>query len=59
MCHESSGTGLTQTIGISKGTVRLDDFQKAQVILVVGQNPGTNHPRMLTALQQGKAIRPI
>ena len=54
MCHESSGTGLSETIGIGKGTVRLDDFAKAQVIVVIGQNPGTNHPRMLTALQQAK-----
>jgi molybdopterin-dependent oxidoreductase alpha subunit len=54
MCHESSGTGLTETIGIGKGTVRLDDFEQAKVIVVIGQNPGTNHPRMLTALQQAK-----
>ncbi len=54
MCHESSGSGLSETIGIGKGTVRLDDFEKAQVIFVAGQNPGTNHPRMLTALQQAK-----
>src|SRR5438128_2666625 len=54
MCHESSGTGLSETIGIGKGTVRLDDFEKARVIVVIGQNPGTNHPRMLTALQQAK-----
>jgi len=54
MCHESSGSGLSETIGIGKGTVRLDDFEKAQVIVVIGQNPGTNHPRMLTALQQAK-----
>ncbi len=54
MCHESSGSGLSETIGIGKGTVRLDDFEKAQVIVVAGQNPGTNHPRMLTALQAAK-----
>ena len=54
MCHESSGSGLSETIGTGKGTVRLDDFEKAQVIFVMGQNPGTNHPRMLTALQQAK-----
>jgi molybdopterin-dependent oxidoreductase alpha subunit len=52
MCHESSGTALNRTIG--KGTVKLDDFEKAQVILILGQNPGTNHPRMLTALQKAK-----
>jgi molybdopterin-dependent oxidoreductase alpha subunit len=54
LCHESSGSGLSETIGIGKGTVRLDDFAKAQVIVVIGQNPGTNHPRMLTALQEAK-----
>src|SRR5712671_2241995 len=54
MCHESSGSGLTETIGVGKGTVRLDDFARAQVIFIVGQNPGTNHPRMLTALEEAK-----
>ena len=54
MCHESSGNGLMETIGIGKGTVTLDDFEKAQVIVIAGQNPGTNHPRMLTALQKAK-----
>jgi molybdopterin-dependent oxidoreductase alpha subunit len=54
MCHESSGSGLSETIGIGKGTVRLDDFEKAQLIVVVGQNPGTNHPRMLSALSDAK-----
>ena len=54
MCHESSGKGLGQTIGIGKGTVTLDDFNHSDVILVIGQNPGTNHPRMLTALRDAK-----
>ena len=54
MCHESSGKGLGSTIGIGKGTVHLDDFNHADVILVIGQNPGTNHPRMLTALRDAK-----
>ncbi len=54
MCHESSGSALTETIGIGKGTVTLDDFNLAQAIFVIGQNPGTNHPRMLTALQAAK-----
>jgi molybdopterin-dependent oxidoreductase alpha subunit len=54
MCHESSGSALTPTIGIGKGTVKLDDFEKAQVIVLIGQNPGTNHPRMLTTLQKAK-----
>lgn len=54
MCHESSGAALTQTIGIGKGTVTLDDFLKTDVIFVIGQNPGTNHPRMLTSLEHAK-----
>jgi molybdopterin-dependent oxidoreductase alpha subunit len=54
MCHESSGSGLTETIGVGKGTVTLDDFNRAEAIFVIGQNPGTNHPRMLTALQAAK-----
>ena len=54
MCHESSGFALTDSIGIGKGTVKLVDFNSADLILVVGQNPGTNHPRMLTALRDAK-----
>lgn len=54
MCHESSGSALGETIGAGKGTVTLEDFALAQAIFVIGQNPGTNHPRMLTALQQAK-----
>ena len=54
MCHESSGTALTETIGIGKGTVTLEDFDHADAIFVIGQNPGTNHPRMLSALQRAK-----
>ena len=52
MCHESSGVGLTETIGVGKGTVKLEDFEHADSIFVIGQNPGTNHPRMLTELQK-------
>jgi molybdopterin-dependent oxidoreductase alpha subunit len=51
MCHESSGTGLKEVLGIGKGTVQLEDFDAADAIFVVGQNPGTNHPRMLTTLE--------
>ena len=55
MCHESSGAALTQTIGIGKGTVTLEDISDhAGLIVVVGQNPGTNHPRMLAALEEAK-----
>jgi molybdopterin-dependent oxidoreductase alpha subunit len=54
MCHESSGSALTQTLGIGKGTVSLDDLHQAELIFVVGQNPGTNHPRMLAALERAK-----
>src|SRR6266568_6956750 len=54
MCHESSGTALSETIGVGKGTVMLEDFELAQAIFVIGQNPGTNHPRMLTTLQKAK-----
>ncbi|MFI7130951.1 FdhF/YdeP family oxidoreductase [Nonomuraea sp. NPDC050153] len=54
MCHESSGAALTETLGIGKGTVSLDDLHRADLIFVVGQNPGTNHPRMLTALEKAK-----
>ncbi len=54
MCHESSGTALVETIGIGKATVAYDDFEKADLIIVMGQNPGTNHPRMLSALEDCK-----
>ena len=54
MCHESSGVALTESIGIGKGTVTLEDFNSADLIIVVGQNPGTNHPRMLSALRDAK-----
>jgi molybdopterin-dependent oxidoreductase alpha subunit len=54
MCHESSGWGMGQTIGVGKATVSYDDFAKADLIIIMGQNPGTNHPRMLTALEEAK-----
>jgi len=54
MCHESSGVALTETLGIGKGSVTLDDFNHTDLIIVIGQNPGTNHPRMLTALSEAK-----
>ncbi|ANJ28242.1 FdhF/YdeP family oxidoreductase [Agromyces aureus] len=54
MCHESTGTALGATIGIGKSTVAYDDFGKADLVIVMGQNPGTNHPRMLTALEETK-----
>ncbi|NBM16813.1 FdhF/YdeP family oxidoreductase [Streptomyces sp. GC420] len=55
MCHESSGSALTETIGVGKGSVLLEDLYKADLIIVAGQNPGTNHPRMLAALEKAKA----
>ncbi|WP_406315763.1 FdhF/YdeP family oxidoreductase [Streptosporangium sp. NBC_01639] len=54
MCHESSGSALNQTLGIGKGTVSLEDLHRADLVFVVGQNPGTNHPRMLSALERAK-----
>lgn len=54
MCHESSGTALTASIGIGKGSVSIDDFVAADLIIVAGQNPGTNHPRMLSTLAAAK-----
>ena len=52
MCHESSGVGMEESVGIGKGTVSLEDFDKAELIMIFGQNPGTNHPRMLSELQK-------
>ncbi len=54
MCHESTGVALSKVLGIGKGTVKLDDFDQAELVLVIGQNPGTNHPRMLSALERCK-----
>ena len=66
MCHESSGVALKESIGIGKGCVRLEDFECADAIFIIGQNPGTNHPRMMTTLERAKksgativAINPI
>jgi molybdopterin-dependent oxidoreductase alpha subunit len=54
MCHESSGVGLSETLGIGKGSVTLEDLYVSELIVVMGQNPGTNHPRMLAALEKCK-----
>lgn len=54
MCHESTSVALAEAIGIGKGTVTLNDFYNTDVIIIMGQNPGTNHPRMLSALEKGK-----
>ncbi|MFC8733075.1 FdhF/YdeP family oxidoreductase [Luteimicrobium sp. NPDC057192] len=54
MCHESTGAALGEVIGVGKSTVLYDDFAKADLIIIMGQNPGTNHPRMLTALEEAK-----
>ncbi len=56
MCHESSGSALTETIGIGKGTVTLDDFAECDLVIIIGQNPGTNHPRMLATLEKAKKL---
>lgn len=55
MCHESSGSALTESIGIGKGSVTVDDVEHADLIVIAGQNPGTNHPRMLSVLEKAKA----
>ncbi|NYE19329.1 FdhF/YdeP family oxidoreductase [Microbacterium immunditiarum] len=54
MCHESSGSALTETLGIGKGTVTIEDVHEADLLIIAGQNPGTNHPRMLSALEKAK-----
>ena len=54
MCHESTGAALNETIGIGKGCVTLEDFEHADGIFIIGQNPGTNHPRMMTVLERAK-----
>ena len=66
MCHESSGAALSESIGIGKGCVKLEDFEHTDAIFIIGQNPGTNHPRMMTTLEHAKkngativAINPI
>ena len=55
MCHESSGTALIESIGVGKGSVTVSDIANADLILIAGQNPGTNHPRMLSVLGKAKA----
>jgi molybdopterin-dependent oxidoreductase alpha subunit len=55
MCHESSGTALSESIGVAKGSVTVEDIVHADCILIAGQNPGTNHPRMLSVLEKAKA----
>ncbi|MCX7520883.1 FdhF/YdeP family oxidoreductase [Microbacterium sp. STN6] len=54
MCHESTGAAMGETVGVGKSTVHYRDFEKADLIIIMGQNPGTNHPRMLTALEDAK-----
>jgi molybdopterin-dependent oxidoreductase alpha subunit len=55
MCHESSGTALIESIGVGKGSVTVADIEHADLIVIAGQNPGTNHPRMLSVLEKAKA----
>ena len=54
MCHESSGVAMIETLGIGKGTATLEDMESTELIFIIGNNPGTNHPRMLTTLQKAK-----
>lgn len=54
MCHESSGVAMSSTVGVGKGTVTLEDVETSDLLIVAGQNPGTNHPRMLAALGEAK-----
>ena len=54
MCHESTGVSLSETIGLGKASVTYEDYEKADVIMIIGQNPGTNAPRMLTPLEEAK-----
>ncbi len=54
MCHESSGVAMVEALGVGKGTVTLEDFERTDLILIFGNNPGTNHPRMLTSLEEAK-----
>ncbi|MBC7723195.1 MAG: FdhF/YdeP family oxidoreductase [Burkholderiaceae bacterium] len=54
MCHESTGAAMGETLGVGKSTIAYDDFEKADLVIILGQNPGTNHPRMLTALEDAK-----
>ncbi|HEY9313991.1 FdhF/YdeP family oxidoreductase [Williamsia sp.] len=54
MCHESSGSALVESIGIGKGSVSVPDLEAADLIIIAGQNPGTNHPRMLSVLEKAK-----
>ncbi len=55
MCHESTSVALAESIGLGKATIRLDDFEKTDLVIVIGQNPGTNSPRMLSSLAAAKA----
>ena len=54
MCHESTGAAMGETLGIGKSTISYEDFEETDLIIIMGQNPGTNHPRMLTALEDAK-----
>ena len=54
MCHESSGVAMVETLGVGKGTATLEDMESTDLIFIFGNNPGTNHPRMLTSLQKAK-----
>ena len=59
VCHESSGTALVDSIGIGKGSVNVPDLEHADLIIIAGQNPGTNHPRMLSAVEKANGAKVI
>jgi molybdopterin-dependent oxidoreductase alpha subunit len=54
MCHESSGVAMVETLGVGKGSATVEDMESSELIFIFGNNPGTNHPRMLTSLQKAK-----
>ena len=54
MCHESSGVPMVETLGVGKGAATVEDMESSELIFIFGNNPGTNHPRMLTSLQKAK-----
>jgi len=54
MCHESTSVALAESIGLGKATIRMGDLENTDLIIIIGQNPGTNAPRMMTTLAAAK-----